>query len=100
MGACRDTFYVTKADRPGLVDTDQALRLFSGEKGRARRLYLAYTGEGGAASKDDIYRTVDQRVLGDEGFAEEVKKEKYKLQLATTRSAERRTFIAGRSPRA
>lgn len=77
-------FYITKADSTGLVDTDRVLRMFSEETGRARRLYQAFMEEGSAVSKDDVYRTVDQRILGDESFAEEVK-EKYKLQLTMTK---------------
>jgi len=51
------------------VDEDQVLRLFSEDKTKARKLYRAYFMDDGlAVEKDDIYTTIDQRVLGDESF--------------------------------
>lgn len=58
----------------GIVDTDQVLRMLSEDKGAARRLFKAYMADGDAVSMDDVYKTVDQRVLGDEEFVEAVKK--------------------------
>lgn len=55
-----------------IADKDQVLRMFSEDKGRAMRLYRAYMRERGGAQREDIYATVDQRVLGDERFVEKV----------------------------
>lgn len=54
------------------VDGDLVLRLFSEDKGTARRLYGAYVGDGIAVKKEAIYATIDKRILGDEKFAESV----------------------------
>lgn len=55
-----------------IIDTDQVLWIFSGGKAKARRLYRAYMSEDSEVGKEDIYNTIDQRILGDERFAEEV----------------------------
>lgn len=55
-----------------IVDIDQVLRMFSEDKAQARKLYGAYIADGISIKKEDIYRTVDQRILGDEGFVEKV----------------------------
>jgi REP element-mobilizing transposase RayT len=55
-----------------VVDTDLVLRMFSENKSQAKRLYRAYMNDGIKIKKEDIYRTVDQRILGDENFVEEV----------------------------
>ena len=54
------------------IDTDQVLQMFSEDKTRARRLYREYMGDGIRIKKEDVYKTVDQRILGDEGFVERV----------------------------
>jgi putative transposase len=58
--------------RTSIVDEEQVLRMFSEDKSRARRLYSAYIGDGAAVKKEDIYSTIDKRILGDERFAETV----------------------------
>lgn len=55
-----------------IVDIDQVLRIFSEDKTKARRLYRACIADGTNIKKEDLYRTVDQRILGDERFVEEV----------------------------
>ncbi len=55
-----------------IVDKDQVLRMFSEDKGKARRLYQAYVNDGIAVKKEDIYSTIDKRILGDERFADSV----------------------------
>jgi putative transposase len=54
------------------VDTEQVLRMFSEEKSQARRLYKDFMRDGININKEDIYRTVDQRILGDESFVEKI----------------------------
>ena len=55
-----------------IVDTDYVLGMFSEDKTRGRRLYREYMGDGVRIKKEDVYKTVDQRILGDEGFVERV----------------------------
>ncbi len=60
-------------DKNGLVDTELVLRMFSEDLKRGRRLYRDYMEKEEKASKEEFYRTVDQRVLGDEAFVERVR---------------------------
>lgn len=55
-----------------VVDMGKVLRMFSENKSQATRLYRAYMEDGIIIKKEDIYRTADQRILGDESFVEEV----------------------------
>jgi len=56
-----------------LVDTGLLLGMFSEDLKRGRRLYREYMRKEEKTSKEDFYRTVDQRVLGDEAFVERVR---------------------------
>lgn len=60
-------------DKSGLVDIELLLRVFSEGLKRGRRLYREYMSEEEKTPKEDFYRTVDQRVLGDEAFVERVR---------------------------
>jgi len=63
-----------RLNKDGLVvDTGLVMRMFSKDLRRGSRLYLEYMREGEKAAKEDFYRTVDQRVLGDEAFVERVR---------------------------
>jgi len=64
--------YVRRVENEGVVDTEQVLSIFSKNKGKARRLYQDYMGEGGGIKREDVYSTVSQRVLGGEEFVKEV----------------------------
>jgi hypothetical protein len=64
--------YIKKVDGSDLVDTDQVLRMFSENKSRARKHYEAFMHDGATVKKEDIYATIDQRLLGDEQFFEKV----------------------------
>ncbi|MGO9015442.1 MAG: transposase [Dissulfurispiraceae bacterium] len=64
--------YAKKSDGKDIIDTDQVLRMFSEDKTAARKLYRAYMGDGLSAKKDELYSTIDQRILGDERFADKV----------------------------
>lgn len=64
--------YIQKTKVQDIVDTDQVLRIFSENKGTARRLYRAYMGDEAAIRKENIYSTVEQRILGDERFVDRV----------------------------
>ncbi|HEX3036950.1 MAG TPA: hypothetical protein VHT73_17825 [Thermodesulfobacteriota bacterium] len=54
------------------MDTEQVLKMFSEDRGRARKLYENYMMEGEEIKKRDVYSTVSQRVLGGEQFVKEV----------------------------
>jgi len=64
--------YLSQTDTLGLINTDQVLRIFSEDKSRSRKHYKALMNDGAAVKKEDIYSTIDQRLLGDEQFVEEV----------------------------
>jgi REP element-mobilizing transposase RayT len=55
-----------------IVDTDQVLRVFSENKSQARKLYRAFIDDGIEIKKENIYKTVSQRILGEEQFVDEV----------------------------
>lgn len=67
--------YAKKTDKEDIINTDHVLRMFSEDKIKARKLYRAYIGDELAVKKEDIYSTVDQRILGGEEFVEKVKEE-------------------------
>ena len=59
--------------KKGLVDTNRVLRLFSESVSQARRLYREFVDEALGAGRDEsYYKTIDQQILGDEKFADEV----------------------------
>ena len=59
-------------NKDGAVDTIPVLKMFSEDLSRARRFYRKYMGEEVTISKDDLYKTVDQRILGGKKFVERV----------------------------
>jgi REP element-mobilizing transposase RayT len=60
-------------NKDGLADIGLVLGMFSKSAKKARRIYLEYMREEDKTSKEDFYRTVDQRVLGDDEFVEWVR---------------------------
>jgi len=67
--------------KDGLVDTKLLLGMFSEDLKRSRKLYREYMRKEERTSKEDFYRTVDQRVLGDEAFIELVRERVEKKTL-------------------
>jgi len=67
--------------KDGLVDTKLLLGMFSEDLKRSRKLYREYMRKEERTSKEDFYRTVDQRVLGDEAFIERVRERVEKKTL-------------------
>lgn len=66
--------YASKESENTLVDTEKVLNMFSGSKTAARKLYQAYMEDTDAKiGKQDVYATVDQRILGNEEFVERVR---------------------------
>jgi putative transposase len=55
-----------------LIDTAQVLGMFSKDKVRARNLCRAFMHNAQGVSKEDLYRIVDQRILGSERFVQKV----------------------------
>jgi putative transposase len=55
-----------------LIDTAPVLGMFSEEEVRARDLYKAFMHNAQGVSKEDLYRIVDQRILGSERFVQKV----------------------------
>ena len=66
--------YAGSSGKGSPVDTDSVLRLFAHDKAAARKLYRQFMGDTTTAiKKEDIYATVDQRILGDEEFVERIR---------------------------
>ena len=62
-----------------VVDPDEVLKMFSVRKVVAQRQYQKFVREGiGDGRGGEYYQTVDQRILGSEEFAQEVKKKSEK----------------------
>ncbi len=68
--------YANKESKNGIVDTDRVLKMFSEDKATSRTLYREFMGDGIEIKRDDVYKTIDQRVLGSEHFLDRVM-EKY-----------------------
>lgn len=66
--------YTGRNNPLGLVEIDQVLRLFSENKGRARRKYREFMDDRDSMDRNTVYATIDQRLQGDESFVEEVQK--------------------------
>lgn len=64
--------YVEMPRRSGIVDTELLLGMFSGDMKQAKRAYREYMGGEELLRREEVYATVDQRILGDEGFVQEV----------------------------
>lgn len=65
--------YIGRARSRGIVDSELVLKMFGEDQGKAIRAYLKYMGEEGTLLRKEVYATVDQRIIGDERFVEEVK---------------------------
>jgi REP element-mobilizing transposase RayT len=75
-----DRAYRSGSDRDGLVDTDTVLRLFSESRTRSRQKYREYMDDGVTVKKQEVYATVDQRLLGDDTFVERIAGEHGKVR--------------------
>ncbi len=64
--------YVGRAKDRGIVESELVLKIFSEDGGKARRGYQEYMEEKGMLGREEVYATVDQRIVGDEEFVEEV----------------------------
>lgn len=65
-------YYTGIQKRSGIVDEEIVLRMFSEDKAASRRLYKEFMEDGIDVKRDDVYTTIDQRVLGGEEFVDMV----------------------------
>jgi putative transposase len=70
-----------RGKQESIVATAQVLERFSEDRVKAIKLYREYVGDGITLKKEDIYNTVDQRILGSERFVGKVV-EKSKQQIS------------------
>jgi REP element-mobilizing transposase RayT len=61
-----------KASPSRSVDSQLILSILATKVGQARRLYREFMEEANVISEKDLNKTVDQRILGDEDFAEQI----------------------------
>jgi len=76
--------YIKKEKGKELLETGKVLHMFSDDPAKGRKLYRAFMGDGVTVKKDDVYGAVDQRIVGDERFAEEIR-ERHELELQSIR---------------
>ncbi len=72
-----------KAYRSGgneLIDGDTVLRMFSENRTRARQKYREYMDDGITVKKQEVYATIDQRLLGDDSFVDKIAAEYGKVK--------------------
>ena len=65
--------YIGQTRSRGIVDSELVLKMFGDDKRKATRAYHGYMEEKETLRREDVYATVDQRIVGDERFVEEVK---------------------------
>jgi putative transposase len=74
-------YYLLPDDKTGIVDTDAVLEMFSGDRGAAKSFYQDFVKADASIPREEVYATVEQRILGDEHFVEKVfKKSSVKFQ--------------------
>lgn len=67
--------YAKKIDKNELTDVDTVLQMFSEKKHLARKYYRSFIGDGVGVRKEDVYSTIDQRILGREEFVDKVREQ-------------------------
>jgi putative transposase len=77
--------YEEQAKTKSIVDTDFILSIFSRDKKKARRSYLEYMRAEGILTREEVYATVDQRIIGDEKFVEKVRQKTGRKELGGRR---------------
>lgn len=68
-------YYLLPDDKTSIVDTEAVLGMFSEDKEAANRLYRVFMEADASIPREDVYCTVEQRILGDQHFVEKVRKE-------------------------
>jgi len=64
--------YIGRVRDRGIVDSKPVLKIFSENRRKGTRAYQEYMEEKWILRREEVYATVDQRIVGDEGFVEEV----------------------------
>jgi putative transposase len=75
-----DKAYRSGGGSDGLIDADTVLRLFSENRTRARQKYREFLDDGVTVKKQEVYATVDQRLLGDDHFVDRIADEHGKIK--------------------
>jgi len=70
-----ESLYVKRNGGDGLVDAETVLRLFSENRSRARLKYAEFMDDGVTVKKQEVYATIDQRLLGDDQFVDRIVEE-------------------------
>lgn len=83
--------YIKRQKSKELLDGEKVLQMFSEDVEKGRKLYRVFMGDGVIINKDDVYGAVDQRIVGDERFAEEIRG-RHELELANIRKAKAHTL--------
>jgi hypothetical protein len=83
--------YAGKAKNNSMVETDRVLRMFSEDKAMSKKLYREFMENGITIKKDDIYQSIDRRVLGNEEFLDGVM-ERYDGEIKKKRKAKEYTL--------
>lgn len=83
--------YAGKGENNSIVETDRVLRMFSENKAMSRKLYREFMGNGINVKGDDIYKTIDRRVLGNEEFLDSVM-ENHDVEIKKKRKAKEYTL--------
>ena len=73
--------YIGESRDRGIVDSEHVLKIFSEDNRRARRAYQEYMEQKEVISREEVYATVDQRIVGNEGFVETVKAKTGRLNI-------------------
>jgi putative transposase len=73
--------YIGRARDRGIVDSEPVLKIFAEDRRKARKAYQEFMEEKEVLPREEVYATVDQRIVGDEGFVEEVKAKTGKLDV-------------------
>ena len=67
--------YRKRSSGEGLVDTETVFRMFSENRSRARLKYVEFMDDGVTVKKQEVYATIDQRLLGDDQFVDRIAEE-------------------------
>lgn len=70
-----DSAYRSKKESEGLTDVEAVLRMFSESRSRARQKYADFMDDGVSVKKQEVYATIDQRLLGDDAFVDRIVEE-------------------------
>jgi putative transposase len=70
-----DHAYRLRSGGDGLVDTETVLRMYSENRSRAKQKYADFMDDGVTVKKQEVYATIDQRLLGDDRFVDRIVEE-------------------------